>query len=45
MLGHVDLSPDLGITPGPAGEGIMHHARCQLVLAARAAGVDAVDAI
>jgi citrate lyase subunit beta / citryl-CoA lyase len=45
ILGHVDLSLDLGLTPGPAGAGIIHHARCQLVLAARAAGVDAVDAI
>lgn len=45
MLGHVDLSVDLGIRPGRAGEGIVHHARCQLVLAARAAGVDVVDTI
>ena len=45
LLGHVDLSADLGIQPGPAGQGIIHHARCQLVLAARAAGVDVVDAV
>ncbi len=45
MLGHVDLSADLGIHAGRAGEGIVYHARCQLVLAARAAGVDAVDTI
>ncbi len=45
ILGHVDLLRDLGLTPGPAGEGTVHHARCHLVLAARAAGVDAVDAI
>ena len=45
MLGHVDLSADLGIRAGRAGEGIVHHARCQLVLAARAAEVDAVDTI
>jgi citrate lyase beta subunit len=45
ILGHVDLSVDLGIRAGRAGEGIVHHARCQLVLAARAAGVDAVDTI
>lgn len=45
ILGHVDLSLDLGLAPGPAGVGIIHHARCQLVLAARAAGVDAVDAV
>jgi citrate lyase subunit beta/citryl-CoA lyase len=45
MLGHVDLCANLGLRAGPAGEGIIHHARCQLVLAARAAGVDAVDTI
>lgn len=45
ILGHVDLLRDLGLTPGPAGQGTAQHARCQLVLAARAARVDAVDAI
>ena len=45
ILGHVDLLRDLGLTPGPAGQGTVHHARCQVVLAARAARVDAVDAI
>jgi citrate lyase beta subunit len=45
ILGHVDLSLDLGLTPGPAGQGTVHHARCQLVLAARAARLDAIDAI
>lgn len=45
ILGHVDLLRDLGLTPGPAGQGTVHHARCQLILAARAARVDAVDAI
>jgi citrate lyase beta subunit len=45
VLGHVDLLRDLGLTPGPAGQGTVHHARCHLVLAARAAGVDVVDAI
>jgi citrate lyase subunit beta/citryl-CoA lyase len=45
MLGHVDLCADLGITAGPAAGGILLHARCQLVLAARAAGLDAVDTI
>ena len=45
MLGHVDLSADLGIPAGRASEGIVHHARCQLVLAARAAGVEVVDTI
>lgn len=45
MLGHVDLCTDLGIGAGAASESIVHHARCQLVLAARAAGLDAVDTI
>lgn len=45
ILGHVDLLRDLGLSPGPAGQGTVHHARCHLVLAARAARVDAVDAI
>jgi citrate lyase subunit beta/citryl-CoA lyase len=45
MLGHVDLCADLGITAGPAGGGILLHARCHLVLVARAAGLDAVDTI
>src|SRR5512139_1680231 len=44
ILGHVDLLRDLGLTPGPAGQGTVHHARCQLVLAARAARVGAVHA-
>ena len=45
ILGHVDLLRDLGLTPGPAGQGTVHHTRCQLVLAARAARLVAVDAI
>jgi citrate lyase beta subunit len=45
LFGHVDLSLDLGLSPGPAGQGTIHHARCQVVLAARAAGLDAVDAV
>ncbi|MBI4537468.1 MAG: CoA ester lyase [candidate division NC10 bacterium] len=45
LLGHVDLSLEIGITPGPAGHGTILHARCQLVLAARAAGVDVVDCV
>jgi len=45
ILGHVDLLRDLGLVPGPAGHGTVHYARCHLVLAARAARIDAVDAI
>lgn len=45
MLGHVDLCVDLGIPAGRAGEGIIYQAGCQLVLAAKAVGVDVVDSI
>jgi citrate lyase subunit beta / citryl-CoA lyase len=45
ILGHVDLSLDLGLAPGPAGQGTVQHARCHLVLVGRATGVDVVDAI
>jgi len=45
MLGHVDLCVDLGIPAGRVSDGIVYHARCQLVLAAKAAGVDVVDSI
>lgn len=45
IIGHVDLSRCLGIRETGAMEGIILHARCQLVLAARAAGLDAIDAV
>jgi citrate lyase subunit beta / citryl-CoA lyase len=45
FLGGVDLALDLGLTPGPARSGVLQHARCQFVLAARAAGRDAVDTV
>ncbi|MCI0371406.1 MAG: CoA ester lyase [candidate division NC10 bacterium] len=45
ILGHADLCKDLGVRQARATEGILLHVRCTLVLAARAAGVEAVDTI
>jgi len=45
LLGHVDLSLNLGIREAGIRHGTIFHARCQVVLAARAAGRDAIDAL
>lgn len=45
ILGHADFCNDLGIRQARAAEGILLHIRCALVLAARAAGVEAIDTI
>lgn len=45
LLGHVDLSRALGIKEAGATEGMILHARCQLVLAAKAAGRRAIDTV
>lgn len=45
VLGHADLTRDLGLGPQRPVAGILYHARCQLVLAARAAGIDAIDTV
>jgi len=45
ILGHADFCKDLGVRRARATEGILLHVRCALVLAARAAGVEAVDTI
>lgn len=45
ILGHADFCKDLGIRQARAAEGILLHIRCALVLAARAAGIDAIDTI
>lgn len=42
ILGANDLAEDLGCAPAP-GQGPLWHAACQVVLAARAAGIDAID--
>jgi citrate lyase subunit beta/citryl-CoA lyase len=45
VIGHVDLSRALGIKEAGAGEGTILHARCQVVLAAKAADKEAIDAV
>jgi citrate lyase subunit beta/citryl-CoA lyase len=45
VIGHVDLSRTLGIREAGAMEGTILHARAHLVLAAKAASVDAIDAV
>lgn len=45
VLGHVDLSRALGIRETGASAGTILHARAHLVLAAKAAGIDAIDAV
>lgn len=42
IFGANDLAEDLDCAPTP-GQGILLHAACQVVLAARSAGVDAID--
>ncbi len=44
-FGHVDLARDMGLTVDDASKGILFHARCQLVLAAKAAGLCAIDSV
>lgn len=45
ILGHADLCQDLRVGRLRAGDGIIQHARCQMVLAARAAGKEAIDTV
>jgi citrate lyase subunit beta / citryl-CoA lyase len=45
LLGHLDLSLSLGIPETGIREGTLLHARCHVVLAARAAGREAIDAL
>ncbi|MBI2207799.1 MAG: CoA ester lyase [Candidatus Rokubacteria bacterium] len=45
VLGHVDLSRTLGVPETGAGAAIILHARAQLVFAAKAAGIDAIDTV
>lgn len=42
IFGANDLAEDLGCAPAP-GQGLLLHAACQVVLAACAAGIDAID--
>lgn len=42
-FGHGDFSLSMGIKAAPSLGGIVYHARCQVAMAARAAGVTAID--
>lgn len=42
-FGHVDLALDLDLAEAEPNAGVLLHARCQVTLAARAAGVTAID--
>ncbi len=44
-MGHGDLSLSLGIKEARAGDGTIWHARCQIVLAAKAAGLEPIDTV
>lgn len=44
-FGHVDLAREFDLPDADPDAGLLLHARCQLVIAARAAGVSAIDAI
>jgi citrate lyase subunit beta/citryl-CoA lyase len=43
LFGHGDLSLAMGIKAAPSTEGVIFHARCQVALAAKAAGLDPID--
>ncbi|ORU89991.1 MAG: citrate lyase subunit beta [Cycloclasticus sp. symbiont of Poecilosclerida sp. M] len=42
-FGHVDFAADIGLTDADASRGGIHHARCQVALAARAYNLSAID--
>jgi len=42
-FGHGDFSAAMGIKAAPSTEGIVFHARCQVVMAAKAAGITPID--
>lgn len=44
-FGHADFSVDMQLTDPDPASGIVHHARCTLVIAARAAGVPSIDTV
>lgn len=44
-FGHADFSLDMQLPDPDPASGVVHHARCTLVIAARAAGVPSVDTI
>jgi len=42
-FGHADFAADMELDHADPSQGVIHHARCQVVLAARAYGVSALD--
>lgn len=44
-FGHADFALDMGLSHADAGQGVALHARCQIVIAARAAAVSAIDSV
>lgn len=44
-FGHADFALDLGVSDASPSTGIIYHARCNLVLAAKAAGIMAIDTV
>lgn len=42
-FGHVDFAADMGLADADASRGGIHHARCQVALAARAYNLSAID--
>jgi citrate lyase subunit beta/citryl-CoA lyase len=44
-FGHADFSLDMGLADADASQGIVYHARCQLVIAAKSCGVAPIDSV
>lgn len=44
-FGHADFSLDLGLSDPDPASGVVHHARCAIAIAARAARVAAIDTV
>jgi citrate lyase subunit beta/citryl-CoA lyase len=44
-FGHADFSLDMGLAEADASQGVVYHARCQLVIAAKACGVAPIDSV
>jgi citrate lyase subunit beta/citryl-CoA lyase len=44
-FGHADYSFDMGLAEADATQGIVYHARCQLVIAAKACGTAPIDSV
>ncbi len=44
-FGHADFSLEMGLREADASRGIAYHARCSLVMAAKACGIAAIDSV